>query len=55
MGISNSNMAFGYRLTPDLASQIVATAPVRPWSPAPRLARTDRLRGGRRPKRAEEN
>jgi len=58
MGISNSNMAFGYRLTPDLASQILATAPVSHCSPVSlvsRLPRTARLRRGRRPWMAEDN
>ena len=58
MGISNSNMAFGYRLTPDLASQILATAPPSSRSPVSlvtRLPRTDRLRRGRRPWAAEDN
>lgn len=55
MGISNSNMAFGYRLTPDLASQILATAPASPCSPGPRLPRTNRLRRGRRPWVPEHN
>jgi hypothetical protein len=49
MGIANSNMAFGYRLTPDLASQILATAPAAQWSPTPRLPRINRLRRGPRP------
>jgi hypothetical protein len=56
MGISNSNIAFGYRLTPDLASQILATAPVSSCSPvAPALPRISRLRRGRRPWRGEHN
>ena len=55
MGISNSNMAFGYRLTPDLASQIQATAPEARYSPAHRLPRTNRLHRGRRPRVAEHN
>ena len=55
MGISNSNMAFGYRLTPDLASQILATAPAPSRSPVPRLTRTGRFRRGRRPRVAEHN
>jgi hypothetical protein len=55
MGISNSNMAFGYRLTPDLASQILATAPGPRWSPVPRMPPTGHLRRGRRPRVAEHN
>jgi hypothetical protein len=55
MGISNSNMAFGYRLTPDLASQIMATAAASHRSPMPRLPRTNWLRRGRRPGVAEHN
>lgn len=55
MGISNSNMAFGYRLTPDLASQILATAPARPSTPVPRRPRTNLLRRGPRPEVAEDN
>jgi hypothetical protein len=55
MGISNSNMAFGYRLTPDLASQILDAAPTFHHSPVPRLPRTSRLRGGRRPRATEHN
>lgn len=58
MGISNSNMAFGYRLTPDLASQILATAPSSASSPRAlltRLPRTERLRRHRRSWVAEDN
>jgi len=55
MGISNANMAFGYRLTPDLASQILATSPALSWSPVPRLPRTNRLPWVRRPTAAEHN
>jgi hypothetical protein len=55
MGISNSNMAFGYRLTPDLASQIMATAPASHCSPVPRLPRINRLRRGRRPGVTDHN
>jgi hypothetical protein len=55
MGISNSNVAFGYRLTPDLASQIMATAPASQISPATRQPGTSRLRGGRRPRAVEPN
>ena len=49
MGIANSNMAFGYRLTPDLASQILASAPPSSSSPVSlltRLPRTTRLPRG---------
>jgi hypothetical protein len=53
MGISNSDMAFGYRLTPDLASQIMASASASHCSRVPRLPRTDRLRRGRRPRVGE--
>ena len=59
MGIANSNMAFGYRLTPDLASQILATAATTAVAttsaPVLLLPRTDRLRRGRRPWVAEHN
>jgi hypothetical protein len=48
-------MAFGYRLTPDLASQIQAGAPEARYSPAHALSRTNRLRRGRRPRVAEHN
>jgi hypothetical protein len=55
MGISNSNMAFGYRLTPDLASQIQATATASHRPPVPRLPPTNRLTWGRRPAVEEHN
>jgi hypothetical protein len=55
MSISNSNMAFGYRLTPDLASQIAATGPATHPLPSPRLPRTSWLRRGPRPQVAEHN
>jgi hypothetical protein len=55
MGISNSNMAFGYRLTPDLASQIEATASAYHRPPGARLPRTNRLSWGRRPPVGEHN
>jgi hypothetical protein len=55
MGISNSNIAFGYRLAPDLASQILATAPAPHCSPVPRLPRTNRQHRGPRPGMAERN
>jgi len=51
-------MAFGYRLTPDLASQILATAPPSSRSPVSlvtRLPRADRLRRAARPWAAEDN
>ena len=58
MGIANSNMAFGYRLTPDLASQILAgqrleTATTSP--PVLLLPRAARLRRARRPWVGEHN
>jgi hypothetical protein len=55
MGISNSNMAFGYRLTPDLASQLPAMAPEARYSPTHSLPRAHRPHWGRRRRVAEHN
>jgi hypothetical protein len=59
MGIANSNMAFGYRLTPDVAEQILASRPPVTESnvpPAPRIRHLPRLHlHVRRPRLAGSN
>jgi hypothetical protein len=58
MGIANSNMAFGYRLTPDVASQILASRPAPTESrarPAPRVRSVPFLHLSRRHRVAESN